>query len=421
MSETQRNNSFVYAFDKIRTPKANEDDLKAFTRKVNAAFEDLYAKIYGYIGMENLSKSAQAAINSKVESKDLANYSTIEQTETMISREVGTLSGDISRVEQTANKVVWLVQSGTSASNMTLTDRLFELVAADMNLNGRLSVLVPSANMRFDDDGLKIIQTPTGHYALLSPAQMGFFNASGELLSGIDSAGKFICKELRDSSLNLNSYFKLQSYQMQMGTAGTGAALALTGYQTVSGNDVALGGLSARYWSGTAGAEASVCVACSDGASITLSKRTQANGDVDPTVVANGHLWPDPNSTYYLGASDNRWGGVFLKNNPNVSSDARLKRDIADMDGGLIDHLRPRTFRMKADPQRRRFGFIAQEVRDALHGMGIYDAALVDDENPESLGLCYEQIIAPLVARVQAQQRQIDDLEARIARLEAKA
>ena len=41
--------------------------------------------------------------------------------------------------EQTANKFTWLVDSGTSSSNFTLTDRTAQLVANYINLNGTVT------------------------------------------------------------------------------------------------------------------------------------------------------------------------------------------------------------------------------------------------------------------------------------------
>lgn len=41
--------------------------------------------------------------------------------------------------EQTASKFSWIVKSGTSASNFTLTDRTAQLVADNINLNGRVT------------------------------------------------------------------------------------------------------------------------------------------------------------------------------------------------------------------------------------------------------------------------------------------
>lgn len=44
----------------------------------------------------------------------------------------------ISTVEQTANKIHWLVKSGTDSSNMTLTDKAYGLIAQNIDLTGKV-------------------------------------------------------------------------------------------------------------------------------------------------------------------------------------------------------------------------------------------------------------------------------------------
>jgi hypothetical protein len=81
--------------------------------------------------------------------------------------------------------------------------------------------------------------------------------------------------------------------------------------------------------------------------------------------------------------------------------------------------LRPRAFRLKAEPNKLRFGLIAQEVKEALDACGIEDADLYGDENSDSLSLRYEELIAPLIAVVQKQQCQIEAMESRLSALES--
>jgi uncharacterized protein YjbI with pentapeptide repeats len=131
--------------------------------------------------------------------------------------------------------------------------------------------------------------------------------------------------------------------------------------------------------------------------------------------VAN-HIMPIDNGVQNLGSDGmlKRFRRLYCTQSPDVSSDARLKRDITDIDGDLIMKLRPRAFRLKADPDNLRFGLIAQEVKEALDACGIVDADLYGDENPDSLSLRYEELIAPLIAFTQQQQRRIDEQDQQI-------
>lgn len=78
---------------------------------------------------------------------NLANYSTtiqmrseIQQTASnirqTITQEINGVTNSISSVEQTANKISWLIKSGTSSTNFTLTDKAISLVTSKINLTG---------------------------------------------------------------------------------------------------------------------------------------------------------------------------------------------------------------------------------------------------------------------------------------------
>lgn len=96
----------------------------------------------------NTSSITQTAteIRSEVTSKFM-NYSTTEQMNSAISQTASSITStvsqqingvttQISQVEQTANKINWLVASGTSSSNFTLTSRVASLVASAINITG---------------------------------------------------------------------------------------------------------------------------------------------------------------------------------------------------------------------------------------------------------------------------------------------
>lgn len=81
-----------------------------------------------------------SAIRQEVSKRDEGLNSKIDQTAGAIRQEVSKADGEIissvSKVEQTANKINWLVKSGTSASNFTMTDRTISLVADSINMSG---------------------------------------------------------------------------------------------------------------------------------------------------------------------------------------------------------------------------------------------------------------------------------------------
>ena len=78
-------------------------------------------------------------------------------TKNELTGEVTELESNISQVEQTANKISWIVKSGTSSSNMTLTDKVYSLItnnitlkADHINLHGYVTA---NSNFKINTDG----------------------------------------------------------------------------------------------------------------------------------------------------------------------------------------------------------------------------------------------------------------------------
>lgn len=97
----------------------------------------------------------------------------------------------------------------------------------------------------------------------------------------------------------------------------------------------------------------------------------------------------------YLGFTS-RFDTIYLVNNPDVSSDRRLKQNIKDVSLGIefIDALKPKEYQLIKSPGIVRYGFIAQDLQ-ALGFKG------VSTGNDGMLGLRYEELIAPVVKGLQ--------------------
>lgn len=85
--------------------------------------------------MKNYPTTTQmnSAINQKADSIT-STVSSTYATKTELNNETLALENSISTVSQTANKINWLVKSGTSSSNMTLTDKVYSLISSNINL-----------------------------------------------------------------------------------------------------------------------------------------------------------------------------------------------------------------------------------------------------------------------------------------------
>ena len=147
-------------------------------------------------------------------------------------------------------------------------------------------------------------------------------------------------------------------------------------------------------------------------------------------VGATGHFRPWAAATYYCGTSAFPWLGVYGKDAYVATSDSRLKTDVVDSDLGLsfIATLRPVSFRWRETGQvdaqgtpsqrpgvRPHYGLIAQEVRQALDGLGHDDfAGYCYDADDDTYALRYSEFIAPLIKAVQELAARVEKLEAQL-------
>ena len=98
-------------------------------------------------------------------------------------------------------------------------------------------------------------------------------------------------------------------------------------------------------------------------------------------------------------------------------SDEKLKQNIEDLTveeaKELIDNVTERKFEFKSEPGKKRYGFIAQEVREILP-----EDSGIEFEVENICNINYNDFIAPLCMMVKEQQKEIDDLKERIKALE---
>lgn len=140
---------------------------------------------------------------------------------------------------------------------------------------------------------------------------------------------------------------------------------------------------------------------------------------------------PASDGQAYIGSASYRWNTVFCYT-MNETSDRKLKEDIASIDKAkdFILSLNPVSYKRKGG-KRTHMGFVAQEVAQAakenqMGDLSLYQASVVhedgtetyyDAETPDenlSWGLTYSELIAPLVALVQEQEKRIAALEEKL-------
>ena len=109
-----------------------------------------------------------------------------------------------------------------------------------------------------------------------------------------------------------------------------------------------------------------------------------------------------------LGTTASRWGTAYLTSNPNVSSDQRLKENIADADdaGSTIDAIQVRKFDWIEDGRHQSYGMIAQELAE------VYPEVVNVPENDEdTLGIATGDLIPMLIKEIQSLRSRVAELE----------
>lgn len=133
-----------------------------------------------------------------------------------------------------------------------------------------------------------------------------------------------------------------------------------------------------------------------------------------PTVNATNITGGTPG--LYLGASNRRWKAVYSVTGSIQTSDRRLKSNIQDLEYGLdeILKMRPTRYKWKSDPEGADdIGLIAQDVQ-AL----VPEAVDVGNDEEQTLGIMYSDLVPVLINAVQEQQKEIVQYEAKNEALE---
>ena len=302
--------------------------------------------------------------------------------------------------------------------------------------------------MTLDQEGRLLVGTPS--------ARTNIYNASYAPILQVETTGTLT---QRTASFTYNNG----------GTTGGGPVIQLitsrsatAGGVTLVGTDDELGSVQFFGTNGTAPVAAASITTFSDGAPSSTSMPgrlvfgTTAASATSPTtrftinrvgdaVFSNtSAVYPATDNAATIGGSSNRWSAVYAVNGTIQTSDQRAKTDIADAQLGsaFIKSLRPVSYKWieggKRDSgqrdeennyiyesvpgQRTHWGFIAQEVKQAVDDAGVDFGGwlLTDKDDPDSQqALRYDQFIAPLTKALQEALAKIETLEAKVAALEA--
>ena len=161
-------------------------------------------------------------------------------------------------------------------------------------------------------------------------------------------------------------------------------------------------------------------------------------------IVNTGHIRPSTTQTstdgQCLGTSNEKWSRVFAANGTIQTSDYKekiIKKKLSYNSKDFIMKLQPVEYIRKNDSSKKLYlGLVAQDVYQVAKHFN-KDLAMIDvaykesgkevlfkdvdsiDDEKLTWGLNYSELIAPLVATVQIQQKEIDELRAEVKKLKA--
>jgi len=128
--------------------------------------------------------------------------------------------------------------------------------------------------------------------------------------------------------------------------------------------------------------------------------------------ISGLNLIPGTNGVNDLGGASNQWKDVYATNNVIITSDKRMKNNIASLQYGLgeVLSLKPVVYTWKNDNSGEiKLGLIAQEVNDIIP-----EVVNVGDDENAILGIAYSELIPVLIKAIQEQQEEIDELRSLI-------
>ena len=140
-----------------------------------------------------------------------------------------------------------------------------------------------------------------------------------------------------------------------------------------------------------------------------------------------------------LGDKGRVWERLIVKNSPQVTSDRRSKTNIfplgksqinkTDIHSELFDRLEPVQYRMIDGDGRICYGFVAQDVVEAMRALGIredeldlihHDQGCTKDGHIDTYSMVYTNLIAVITHELQLEKQRRSDLELEVADLRSE-
>lgn len=250
-----------------------------------------------------------------------------KQTANSFSTRITTAEGNISSISQTASKIDWVIKSGTSSSNFTITDRMATLTAEKIDLSGYVTINSLKAGGTTTIDGGRITTgtISADRVDLTSLKVRNVYNADDKMIITSASSYMYIGG---DSSVKNVDYIWFRTGSMLFSSIGSSVMTIdvakkqiytdgtwKLGISSSQGFDVAY--IDKIYMGGGGGyismdANKNFLV---NGVKITTGTSTAGVNELRDgtnTVKLSGTTLKPLTSSYSLGGSSNYWGTAYI-------------------------------------------------------------------------------------------------------------
>jgi len=172
-------------------------------------------------------------------------------------------------------------------------------------------------------------------------------------------------------------------------------------WNTTGSNNVAIGSSAQASTFNTSGSQ-----------NILIGSGTQLQGNYNNTILIGYNLTAAASNRVIIGNSSS--ANYYTYGSWSVLSDAKAKHSISDLNHGrdLVSILRPVKYVYNNDSTgTHNYGFIAQEVKEALNEIGDNNSGMISKLDNEFLSMRTDDLIPILVKAIQEQQVEINELK----------
>ena len=273
------------------------------------------------------------SITTKVESvEETANgaktaASEAKQTANSFSTKITAVEKNISSVSQTASKIDWVIKSGTSSSNFTITDRMATLTAEKIDLSGYVTINSLKSGGTTTIDGSRITTgtISADRVDLTSLKVRNVYNADNKMI--ITSAGSYMYIG-GDSSVKNVDYVWFRTGSIYFSSVGSSVMTINVANKQISTDGTWKLGISSsqgfkeayidKIYLGGGGGYISMDASKNflvNGVKITTGTSTAGVKELKDgtnTVTLSGTILKPLTSSYSLGGSSNYWGYAYI-------------------------------------------------------------------------------------------------------------